>query len=353
MFTSVRVKNFRAITDLHVDGLSRVNLFVGHNACGKTTFLESVFFLVGATNPRLPLSANVFRGFPYIGGALWATYFHNMDAGIPIEISASESEIGERHLTIVPRYEYPGTNGTPSAPPDSVDAMRSDSHVSAEMNGLRLECLDSTEVGSPVSSEVFLKEEKVEVRPVTNTAPRPMRGSFVIPFAGDLRDRFSEVQRKKRVQEVVNLLRSIEPTLTDLRLLDPQGGLYADTGAPELIPVYLMGGGILKFVSIAVTMLHLQDGFVLIDEIENGLDSASMGKLWDAIFDWAQKLNVQVFATTHSMECIKAFSDGAEAGLFGADAKLFRIERKEDKFRAVEYTREVLAVSLDSNWEVR
>ncbi len=67
----------------------------------------------------------------------------------------------------------------------------------------------------------------------------------------------------------------------------------------------------------------------------------------------AQKLNVQVFATTHSMECIRGFNDSAEAGLFDAEAKLFRIERKEDKFRAVEYTREVLAASLESNWEVR
>ena len=171
MFRNLRVKNFRAITNLSVDGLSRVNLFVGHNACGKTTLLEGVFFLMGATNPKLPAN--------------------------------------------------------------------------------------------------------------------------------------------------------------------------------------LMGGGIMKLLNTALAMLNMQDGFVLLDEIENGLDYSSQRKLWDAIFSWAQRLNVQVFASTHSMECIKAFSDCAEAGLFGMEAKRFRIERTGDKFRTVEYTRELLAESLDSSWEVR
>ena len=109
----------------------------------------------------------------------------------------------------------------------------------------------------------------------------------------------------------------------------------------------------MKLLSTAIAMLNMQDGFVLIDEIENGLGYSSQRKLWDAIFRWAQKLNVQVFASTHSMECIRAFSHLAEADLFGADARLFRIERKEDKFRAVEYTPELLVESLESNWEVR
>ena len=185
------------------------------------------------------------------------------------------------------------------------------------------------------------------------SATRPKRGSFVMALPGDLRDRFSEVQRKKMVPEVVGLLKRIEPSLTDLRISDPQGGLYAETGAPELIPVSLMGGGMVKFLSTALAMLNLQDGVVLIDEIEDGLDSASMGRLWTAIFDWAQRLNVQVFASTHSRECIRAFSDHAEASLFGAEAKLFRIERKDERFRGVEYTRELLAESLESEWEVR
>jgi len=73
----------------------------------------------------------------------------------------------------------------------------------------------------------------------------------------------------------------------------------------------------------------------------------------EAVLNWAQELNAQVFATTHSIECVKAFNNSADTTLFESEAKLFRIERKGENFRAVEYSKEILAESLESNWEVR
>jgi len=346
MFKCVRVKNFRAITDLRVDGLSRVNLFVGHNACGKTTLLEGVFFLIGATNPKLPVNVNTFRGFPYISPAVWPTYFHNMDVSIPIDICAEDAKTGEeQRLLIRPRYEHLRVDRMVS----TVGGVASSSKDDGAVNGLELEYATSENPSDKEQSSVFVRDEKL----VDEGTKTRLSGTFVIPLPPDLRVHFSEVQRKKRVHEVVSLLKEVEPAIEDLRLLDSPGLLYADSGATELIPVNLMGGGIMKLLSTALAMLNTQDGFVLMDEIENGLGYSSQRKLWQAIFSWAQRLNIQVFASTHSMECIKAFSDCAEAELFGGEGKLFRIERKEDKFRAVEYTRELLAESLDSNWEVR
>jgi energy-coupling factor transporter ATP-binding protein EcfA2 len=351
MFKCVRVKNFRAITDLTVDGLSRVNLFVGHNACGKTTLLEGIFFLIGPTNPKLPVGVNTFRGFPYVSRATWPTYFHNMNLGIPIEICAEVAETGDEHrLLIRPRYEQPRVERSISTSVPSSDLMAVTSEGDGMVNGIELEYVTSADPSHKEQSSVFMRDEKLAEE---GTKTRLPTGTFVIPIPADLRDKFSEVERKKRTREVVSLLKEVEPAIEDLRLLDPPGLPYADTGAAELIPVNLMGGGIMKLLNTALAMLNMQDGFVLIDEIENGLDYSSQRKLWDAVFSWAQKLNVQVFATTHSMECIRAFSDGAEAGLFGAEAKLFRIERKDDAFRAVEYDRELLAESLASDWEVR
>ena len=114
-----------------------------------------------------------------------------------------------------------------------------------------------------------------------------------------------------------------------------------------------MGGGIANSLSIFLAMLDSQDGIVLIDEIEDGLHRSTQNKIWKAIFNLAQKLNVQTFVTTHSNECIRAFSNSVDTTLFGSEAKLFRIERKDKKFRAVEYTQELLSESLESKWEVR
>ncbi|MBN1508047.1 MAG: AAA family ATPase [Sedimentisphaerales bacterium] len=351
MFRSVHIRNFRTITDLQIEGLSRVNLFVGHNACGKTTLLESLFFLIGATNPKLPVSANALRGFPYVDRAVWPTYFHNMDVSIPIQICATDDETGEeQRLLIRPYYAHRGADQETPLPIISTSGAPTGSENDGSLNGLELEYHASADSTSRETSRVFIRDGKLVDE---GTKPRVPRGTFVVPLPMDLKDRFSEVQRKKQVQEVVTLLKDIEPAVEDLRLLDPPGVLYADTGGAELIPVNLMGGGIMKLLSTAIAMLSMQDGFVLIDEIENGLGYLSQRRLWEAVFSWARKLNIQVFASTHSMECIRAFNDCAEGGLFGADAMLFRIERKGDDFRAVEYTRESLAESLESEWEVR
>jgi energy-coupling factor transporter ATP-binding protein EcfA2 len=350
MFSSVHVKNFRAVTNLRVDGLSRVNLFVGHNACGKTTLLEGIFLLIGGTNPKLPVNVNTFRGFNYTGVAIWPTYFHNMDARIPIEISACDDETSEeQRLVIRPHYMRLEGDQQAAAPVLSTSGAPMSLGGDGDPNGLELEYSTSAKPGSIETSKVFVKNDALVEE---GTRVRTPRGTFVVPVPMDLRERFSDTERKKRTGEVVTLLKDVEPALQDLRLLAPPG-LYADTGGIELIPINLMGGGVVKLLSTALAMLNTEDGFVLIDEIENGLGYSSQRRLWEAVFSWAQKLNVQVFASTHSMECIRAFSDCADRELFGAEAKLFRIERKGERFRAVEYTRELLAESLESEWEVR
>ena len=162
MFRSVKVKNFRAITDLRVDGLSRVNLFVGHNACGKTTLLESLFFLIGATNPKLPVSVSSFRGFPYISGALWPTYFHNMDVTIPIEISAEDSETSEEQLLLIrPRYESSRPDQDAFPPTLSTGWVPTGPGKDGSINGLELEYCVAADPASKRTSSVFLRDDKL------------------------------------------------------------------------------------------------------------------------------------------------------------------------------------------------
>jgi len=62
MYSKITVKNFRGIESLEAVGLRRINLIVGRNNCGKTTLLEALFLLGGATNPKLPATLGQLRG---------------------------------------------------------------------------------------------------------------------------------------------------------------------------------------------------------------------------------------------------------------------------------------------------
>ena len=341
MFESIKIKNLRAITDLEINNLGQVNLFVGQNNCGKTTLLEGLFFLVGATNPRLPFSANTFRGLNLMSKELWRTFFHNMDVTVSIEISGEMSTTKEEQKLLV-RPLKKKARATEPAVSDfvSLEVEPSDSKPPFIPDGLELEYTTTNNPTDKTISEIFLQGNEL----VTEGAKeRDIRGVFVNPLT---------IQRKKRIGEVISLLREIEPTISDIRL-NEVGLLEFDIGLPSLLPANLMGGGIAKFLSVALAMIDCENGIVLIDELENGLHHSAQQKIWKAIINWAQDLNVQVFATTHSNECVKAFKNSADTTLFESEAKLYRIERKEEKFRAVEYTKELLGESLESNWEVR
>lgn len=351
MFKSIKIKNLRAITDLEINNLGQVNLFVGHNNCGKTTILEALFFLIGATNPRLLVNANTFRGLNVMSKELWCTFFHNMVIEVPIEINAEIRETKEKQkLLIHPKKKTDPPTEHEVSDFVSVEVEPGDSKPPFIPDGLELEYTSTKNSGDKTISEIFMKGNNFAVE---GTKERDVRGIFLNQLTMfDWKDRFGAVHRRKQVQEVIAFLKQIDPHISYIGL-NEIGLLEVDVGLPSLLPANLSGGGFAKFLSIALGMLDSKDGIVLIDEIENGLHHSAQQKIWEAVLNWAQELNVQVFATTHSNECVKALNISANTTLFGSEVKLFRIESKDEKFRAVEYSKEILAESLDSNWEVR
>ena len=120
----------------------------------------------------------------------------------------------------------------------------------------------------------------------------------------------------------------------------------------RLIPVQLMGDGISRILSLALAIASNPSGIVLVDEIENGIHHSVMEKVWKALGAFALSYDVQIFATTHSYECIgaayRAFEYDDEDEL-----RLFRIEKDgQSKYKAVKFDRERLKSVLEFNMEV-
>ncbi len=74
--------------------------------------------------------------------------------------------------------------------------------------------------------------------------------------------------------------------------------------------------------------------------------------VWKAIGDAARRAEVQIFATTHSLECIRAAHKAFETS-DKYDFRYHRLERGNDEIRAVTYDQERLATSDEMNLEMR
>ena len=160
--------------------------------------------------------------------------------------------------------------------------------------------------------------------------------------------------------EVISALRLIDNQITGVTFIeDNSRGRSTDNyiplvkldGIDELLPLKSMGDGMTRLFHIIVALVNAKNGLLLIDEFENGLHWSVQPKIWDIIFQLSEKLNVQVFATTHSRDCIEGFNyawnNYPELGFF------FRIDRKNDMIKVTEYTFETLADSLEMDVEVR
>ena len=79
-------------------------------------------------------------------------------------------------------------------------------------------------------------------------------------------------------------------------------------------PVLLssMGEGLSRYIAIVCAIWKSSNGQLFIDEFENGIHYTKYEKLWEIIFKTSLEANCQVFISSHSKECIEAFSRVAE-----------------------------------------
>lgn len=170
---------------------------------------------------------------------------------------------------------------------------------------------------------------------------------------GSLYERLDKIIQAKEEEKFISLLKQFDRRIKRISL-GAGNMVYVDIGLNSLVPVQLMGDGIIKFLTFLVNIEVYKNGILLIDEIENGIHYSVLDLLWKSIYDAANAYNVQIFSTTHSFECVKAFSNINSEILINEDSlRLFRIENIGDNIKAFKYGSEVLQTSLESNWEVR
>ncbi len=68
------------------------------------------------------------------------------------------------------------------------------------------------------------------------------------------------------------------------------------------------GDGLGKFISFICLLQTNKNGYIFIDEIENGIHYSKLDMVWKTILTISKQQNVQVFATTHSKECIESYA---------------------------------------------
>lgn len=365
MYKSFEVNNFRCFGEFSITDIERVNLISGRNNVGKTALLEALFLHGGAYKPELTVRVNAFRGIDVLklesgwwSGSPFVSIFRDFDASKIVKLVGENHKTGHRALRLKMVRE-------PKELEEISRYIQLDLKLDHEDNEARSYSLEADKV-------LLLEYEELEEKgryylilgeKGMRTVPIPPSPPFQTFFQitrmrippGEEAERFGNLQKRREESVVYQVLKLIEPRLRNVGMIYEAGVPYLHgdiEGVSRPIPLPLMGEGMTRLASMVINIGNAQNGVVLIDEIENGLHHSVLVNVWQAIGEAARRFNTQVFATTHSRECVvaahKAFT---ESDVY--DFRMHRLERVDEIIRAVTYDEETLEAAIEAELEVR
>jgi len=347
MIESVRIENFRGFESTQVDDLGQVNILVGDNRVGKTAFLEALFLVAGNTfenhlkellwrgmlhqHAQLALSGAAIRS-----GEFWRDLFFRFDQ--------------ERTITIAVR-------GRPSR---SLSIHREEPPEVSVLPGPA----DATSVEAPLiftwrddRGNTYPSRPRftVEKGLVAAKSPPGIDGAMIpdIPVVADeAAGRFSRLDIQGKAQPIVEDIRRQFQEIEGLSTQPnpPAGSMLYVTihGMPEKFPLAMFSAGINRWIYILCTIESYPGGAVFVDEVEKGVYHNRLPGFWRSIVDSSIRSRTQVFATTHSLECLTAALPCIES-----DPDSFRLLRLRHGGKIERLQSRHIIAALKEGFEVR
>ena len=351
MLNSLEIHNYRNLRNLTIEKLGRVNLLLGKNNTGKTSVLEAVAIHINRGDIDFLLQLLEERGENYFGknNQLSNATMGAREAAILKTLSSLFSDrqvqfipgkciiVGEQNETLFGK-EVKSESSTAIRFVRYLDKFElEDNFVEEDVNiklrpSRRRRVFVSHEEDDPEAiigfevrsgafslvrslSSINRASQGVSSFPMSQLDEHPIRLQFVKTkniekdVNGLLWDRIALTESE---DEVVNALKIIEPDIDRITFRNEQKqervAVVKLKSSNDVIPLRSMGDGINRILTIILAMVNCENGYLLIDEFENGLHYSVQEQLWVVIFNLAERLNIQVFATTHSYDCVKAFS---------------------------------------------
>jgi hypothetical protein len=355
------VEGYRGIRQLRLPELGRVNLFVGKNNAGKSSLLEAI--RLGLEDDPSAIAALIYDALRV------HTDFRPRSRPLSREQELDAGEI-EAVVVAVESLFFGGFEDKP-AEPIRISDIGQQSRVAIhgprsrhpatmdfleELDGFfgsqsRLLTISTRSETRHVPLRLFLNRVPVRFRHQGDTLHIPAEGLD----ARQVRELWDRLAVTGDAGLVEDAMRTIWPSFERALSAGDNGRRSVfiklrDGFRP--VPLQSLGDGVQRVFALAVGLALSSGGAFTVDEVENGLHHTAQLEVWDSMFRLAEKLNVQVFATTHSWEAVVAFQEAANRS--SGKGMLYRLEREANgHIYAERYTERDVAVAAKHQVEVR
>jgi len=360
MYDSLELNNFRGFCKYELRNLSRINLLVGKNNVGKTTILEALEILSHGGSPRSlqqsPRRRNEFSSDSEESSARggydirYLFHQHSIYEGVSFEIQAKRLSSSMLVKCEVHKIANNVETSEPFADDDESDVWYD----------LWIRGTDN-ELGNKVrisATGILLGEVRGRPLPPTQT---PKVSTLFLGTEG------ADSILLQRMWDAIVLTPEEEKVIAALQIIAPDVERLAFTSRDirsrpiawiklkdkdERIPLGSLGDGTRRLLSLAIYAARASGGILLIDEIDTGLHYSTLQMMWEFIIEAATRLDIQVFATTHSGDCLRALAWLNEEKLSHENiVSVYRVDQSSSQ--ATRYTVDEIEMAVRHQIEVR
>jgi len=314
----IKIENFKCFENLEINDFKRVNVFGGKNNVGKTALLEAIELLVTSVD----LSSLVHNTYDVLVRRQQKSKKLEVNlVGLLFNFFSIKSVSKNKEI----QEEF-----------SSNKILRSsiDTPAVFKFNGKRL----GVSLRDFLSGDIY---EKLSRNSSGVLVPSVFVESTLVFFEkiGFLYGSIVELDKEVFLNESLGLFDESIISLKVIPTEDEVTPKFKIKDRDGLVPLSEMGDGISRYVTILCAIWASQNGFLFIDEIENGIHYSNYKKLWELIFMASEQANCQVFVTSHSKECIEAFNNVQQERNDDA-GRYFELYRSEKKQRIVAAVRD-------------
>lgn len=380
MLSSLQIRNFRMLSDLHVPTLGRVNLVVGKNNSGKSTVLEALRVYAQNANPsfldellighdeglrsvnQLEPSKPEAEQIPYQNFFTGRVFPSGDDEHIYIGDHEEANFVRIAHALYIEEQESAGDFIRLKRTPVPKSEAREDVAPALLISSSRREHPRVM----PISGVILGARRNRSPSPDGEVIPVGFVPTGLLP-SRSLADLWDSIALTNFDAAVKDGLRIIEPDVDGIAFVNREPSRssrgeseraaivkLARSAAP--VPLNSMGDGMTRILQLLLALVPARGGIYLVDEFENGLHYSIQEDVWKLIFRLAISNDIQVFAATHSWDCVEAFKK--VAAQIDQPAVLFRVGksiRKSEggKIIATAFDRNALVELAQSDLELR
>ena len=339
---NIQIQSYKCFSNLEVDNLKRVNLLSGKNNIGKTAFLEAIELFVS--------SQKIYDVVINIINLLLRRQNKNRISSNEIEFDlinykndSLEIKIDKKSLTI--KLIEPDLNQKFDIYVDDEEIL-SEPILEITLNSETQKFPTSRLVNKKLS--FHYREENLKQK-VNFISSSPVNEKDIAIFYGNLIDLNKEEFLDKSLQLFDDNFLALKQkttkrdTILKLKVKNQEKPILLSS----------LGEGINRFIAILCAIWASKDGYLFIDEIENGIHYTNYDKLWNIIFQASKEANCQIFATTHSKECIESYHNVSIQIQENNISFINLSKNKKDKIVAIVLDSDMFHSEIEQNHEVR